>query len=117
MTSSSDFSLMRSSPKIDPPASGGRPLVKIAAGLDAPYRPEAGFSRGSFFVGGAAWPGGAGTTFTLAASAAFGPAKNSGAERLWLEREVGTAAGSVGARLSAATGPFARPGPTSSDGT
>src|SRR5438128_497329 len=101
MTSSSDFSLMRSSPKIDPPASAGRPLVKIAAGLDAPYRPDAGFSRGSFFVGGAGGAGGAGTTFTLATSVAFGPAKNSGAERLWFARAVGTGGGSIELRASA----------------
>ena len=44
MTSSRDFSLMRSSPKMDPPASGLRPPAKIAAGRDAAYRPELGFS-------------------------------------------------------------------------
>src|SRR5438270_181092 len=42
MTSSKDFSLMRSSPKIDPPLSAGLALANTAAGREATYRPDDG---------------------------------------------------------------------------
>src|SRR5258705_13331605 len=116
---------MRSSPKIDPPASGARPVAKIAAGLDATYRPDDGRSRGSFFVGGAlvadlaadraASSAAGGTTLTWAASV-IGPAKNSGASRLWFERTP-LAPESLGARTGAvAEAPLTRLGPSPAGG-
>ena len=81
MTSSRDFSVARSSPKIDPPASGNFPFAKIAAGRDAAYRPEAVFSRGSLAGGadsGGADRAGSSTTCTAESTVRL---KSSGASR------------------------------------
>ena len=68
--------------EVDPPASGLRPPAKMAAGREAAYLPELGFSRGSLFLGNDdSRAFGAGATSIAAASAVF-PAKISGASRL-----------------------------------
>src|SRR4051794_24246420 len=82
---------MRSSPKIEPPASGA-PLANIAAGREAAYRPELGFSLGTAGTS----PGGAPFRASTATSTPLSgprPAKKSGASRRPTGRVVGPASG------------------------